>query len=281
LKSILSLIFLINFLYSNQNDKITWLINDAPPFYISEGEFKNMGFGDLFQKMIIEDLSNYNHEIKKSALSRVIKNFQHKKNVCFSTWIYNTTPEYVITSIPNLYYEPLGIITRKENKKFFTQIPISLDDLMANEKFIFIQGMGRGYGLPLDEIVNKYKEKPNFKIRKSSKNITDAIFEMIKRKRVDYTIDYYSSLSYYNARNEKNNQLIFLPVEENYEKGVLGSIACSKSLWGEKVIEDINKSIVKLREKNEYKNTFSKWLVPKENSSNYWNNYKNLIENFK
>ena len=280
MKFIFYFFIFLNFLYSSEKETITWLINDAPPFYINDGEYKNQGFGDLSQKIIISDLKKYKHRVIQTTLSRAIKDFQHKKKVCFSTWIFNSTPDFVITSIPNLYYEPLGIISLKENKDKFGQTPIILDNLMSNKEFTFIQGVGRGYGNVLDNVVNKYKEESNFKTRKSSKDTTNAIFEMIKRKRVDYTIDYYSSLSFYNAINKKKKDLIFLPIKENFQRGTIGSIACTKSSWGEKVIEDINDSIKKLRTKKEYKKTFTKWLVPKENSENYWYYYKYIIENY-
>lgn len=281
MKGFLLSIFLVIFAYSSDKETITWLINDVPPFYINNENFKEKGFGDLTQKMIINDLKKYNHEIKTTTLERVMKDFKFGKNVCFSTWIYNSTPEIAITSIPNIYYLPLGVITRKDIKEKLNQDVISLDKLLQNDELFFGKAKSRGYDKEIEKIVEKYKYNKNFIIRTSSNNPTDGIFEMIKRNRVDYTIDYFSTLNYFNRKSKKSNDLVFIPIKENFGNGTLGSIACSNTLWGKKVINDINKSIKRVRSKNEYKEILKEWLVSKDDEENYWIEYKNKIESVK
>lgn len=51
-----------------------------------------------------------------SFLKRVMKDFSPGKDVCFSTWIYNSISNISYLLIPNIYYSPTGIITRTEIK---------------------------------------------------------------------------------------------------------------------------------------------------------------------
>ncbi len=282
MKVIIYLLLIINTLIATQKETITWLVNDAPPFYILNGSLKDGGIGDMTQKLIINDLKQYNHEIKKTTLKRAMKDFKYNKKVCFSTWIYNSTPDLVITSNPNIYYPPLGIITTSKNKKLLKEKVLSLDKLLQNKKFVFGKAKGRGYGEPLDSIVNKYKNQKNFKIRNSSTHSTKGIFEMIKRERIDYTIDYYSSLVYSQlGKINRGDKLVFIPILETKNEGVLGSIACSKTPWGEKVISDINISIDKIKYKNQYMQILNEWLVPIDDKGAYWEKYERKIKNFK
>lgn len=281
MKVIIFILLVISCLFANSKEKIVWLVNDAPPFYILDGNLKNKGFGDMTQEMIIKNLPQYEHEIKKTNLKRAMKDFEYKKNVCFSTWIYNSTPQLVFTSKPNIYYPPLGIIITEKNMKKLAKDIVSLDELLKNKNFIFGQAKGRGYSKKLDDIIEKYKNQSNFIIRTSSNNATNGIFEMIKRGRIDYTVDYYSSLVYYELNKTHNNKLVFIPILETQNKGVLGSVACSKSQWGEKVISDINQSIDSVKNKSEYIDILNKWLVPASNEKEYWHNYETKVKSIK
>lgn len=280
MKILLLLFFLVSFLFSNQKEIITWLVNDAPPFYINNGELKGSGFGDLIQKQIIKDMNNFEHNIEYTTLKRAMKDFEYKKNVCFSTWIFNSTPDLTITSIPNIYYAPLGVITTKENQEKIGKTIINLKTLLSDTTYKFGIGKGRGYDKPIGTIIEEFKDKPNFIVRDSSNDLTNGLFEMIKRGRIDYTIDYYSSLNYYEIINKNRTNLVFIPIEEVLNKGTLGAIACSKTPWGENVIKQINKSIQKLRTTYSYKTILNEWLVPVDNQQLYWNNYEKYVEKY-
>lgn len=269
--------FFITSLLFAKEDTITWLINDAKPYYIDSKELQGKGFGDLTQKAIIENMPNYKHSIKKSPLVRVMKDFEYKKNICFSTWIYDSTPELTYTSLPNIYYMPLGIIVSKKKLSSFAKAPINLQQLIQNKNLIFAQAQGRGYGEPLDSIITPYKNEPNFKTRSSSKNFNFGILEMIERGRVDYTIDYPHTFQYY-KQMKNSDALVFLPIEENFNQGVLGAIACTKNEWGEKVIGDINKAIRQIRSSKLYKDILKQWLIPVSQTQNYWENYSLKVE---
>ncbi len=144
--TIIVCIILSNALYAEPKGVITWAFNDAAPFYIKRGPNKGKGFGDLTQNLIIELMKEYDHEIVEIPIQRVMKLFEMKEKICFSTWIHNSTPELVYTSAPNIYYFPLGIITLKKTRPQFNDNVVSLDKVMQNKKLVFGQPLGRGYG---------------------------------------------------------------------------------------------------------------------------------------
>lgn len=254
--------------------EITWAVNDAAPYYIDKGELRGQGFGDLTQQAVMEKMRDYEHRVIRQPLSRVIKAFEHGKEVCFSTWIYASTPEIAITSIPNIYYPPPGIIINKKERERFGQPPVFLKKIMQESRLTFGQAKGRGYGEPLDAIVESHRGEEHFKIRSASEDPTEGVLAMIERGRIDYTIDYPHALAYYEQMIPHQEQLVYLPLQETSESGVEGAIACSRSEWGKRTIRDINQAILKVRSTPAYKKILERWVVPEGDSASYWSEYQ-------
>lgn len=269
-------IILSNALYAEPKDIITWAVNDAPPFYIKKGPNKGKGFGDLTQKLIIELMTEYDHKIVPCTLKRVMWDFKEKKEICFSTWIHNSTPELVYTSAPNIYYFPLGIITLKKTRPQFNGNVVSLDKVMQNKKLVFGQPQGRGYGKKLDTIVEKYRGNENFMVRGAADSTT-GIMNMILRGRVDYTFDYPYVMSIFEKEFDKQGQFAFIPIKENQGVGVIGAISCSRSDWGKRVIGDMNKAIIKARTLPRHRKILNEWLIPEGREQEYWALYEEEV----
>lgn len=261
---------------ADEKSTMHWSINDAAPFYIFSGKEKGQGLGDLVQKHIIKNLPNYDHLTDQQPLQRVIWDFDKKREKCFSTWIYNTKSDLVYTSIPYVYYPPYGIITQDQFKNIFNMSPLTLDKVLQNSNIIFGRPSGRGYGSKLDETILKYQGKKNIIIR-SAEDSTFGIMSLLIKGRIHFTYDYAFVMEYFNKNLTSENKLTFLPSQEQENRGQLGSIACTKSPWGKKMIDEINNILFRTRNSDSFKAIIKKWLINSANQNTYWSNYRTKV----
>lgn len=276
---IVIVVFLIVFpakLCAEEKDTVYWTINDAQPFYIVEGELKGQGFGDRIQSMIISHMKSYNHVVLNRPLKRVLLEMESQKPRCFSTWIYNTRDDIVVTSAPYLYYQPHGVVLLKEtSKKLQNPKTLAFNELLQNTDYIFGKPLGRGYGIRLDPILEQHESTAN--IFKGAGKSTEGIFRMLQAGRIHYTIEYPYTMEYYADKLDLQDSLDFIPLVENQKSILLGAVACTKTSWGKSVIKDMNKVIVQIRELPEYKKIIQDWFVLQGRENEYWEVYQQEV----
>ena len=263
-------------LYAEEKETIFWAVNDAQPFYITEGKLKGQGFGDRIQAMIINRMADYHHVVLSRPLKRVLQEMKNEEPRCFSTWIYKTRADIVVTSAPYLYYQPHGVVLLKDTlKKLGNPQTLSFNKLLQKTEYIFGKPLGRGYGTLLDPILKKYENAKH--ISRGAGRSIEGIFKMLQAERVDYTIEYPHTMHYYANKLDMKDALVFIPLAENYDSGLLGAVACTKTDWGKTVIKDINQAIGQIRELPEYKKILRDWFIIKTKEKEYWEIYQNEV----
>lgn len=259
-----------------EKETIYWAINDAQPFYITEGKRKGQGFGDRIQAMIISRMVNYNHVILNRPLKRVLQEMKNEAPRCFSTWIYKTRADIVVTSAPYLYYQPHGVVLLKETQeRLGSPETLSFDKLLRAKEYTFGKPLGRGYGEQLDPILENHKGAKH--ITRGAGRSTEGIFKMLQAGRIDYTIEYPHTMHYYADKLGMKGALIFIPIEENRHAGLLGAVACTKTGWGKNVINDINQAISQIRELPAYKKILHDWFVIQGKEEAYWETHQKEV----
>ncbi|MDM8526526.1 hypothetical protein QUF80_24380, partial [Desulfococcaceae bacterium HSG8] len=145
---------------------INWYVNDFPPGYILKEPFREQGFNDIQQKLIIRQMKDYEHITKISSLSRALVDMKAGENVCFVSGIYQLNNEYLISSIPFYHLPVHSIIISGDNRHLFpSDDKISLKNLLQNKDLVFGMPSGRNYGEYIDPIINEFKGQPNIYIR--------------------------------------------------------------------------------------------------------------------
>lgn len=263
-------------LCAEMKDTVFWTINDAQPFYIVEGELQGQGFGDRIQAMIISRMKAYDHVVLTRPLKRVLLEMEVKQPRCFSTWIYNTRDDIVVTSAPYLYYQPHGVVLLKEtSKKLGNPKTLTFSDLLQKTDYIFGKPLGRGYGKQLDPVLRQYASTSNIFL--GAGKSTEGIFRMLQAGRIDYTIEYPYTMDYYADKLGMQDSLDFIPLKENQNSILLAAVACTKTAWGKSVIKDINSVIVQIRELPEYKQIIQDWFIIQGKESEYWDVYQKEV----
>jgi polar amino acid transport system substrate-binding protein len=261
-------------------DSITWLILDLPPFFITKGSDRGKGLADQIQKMVSERLDGYRSSNKVANASRIAKELNEDKCVCFAGEFYGN-PGF-LTSMPTILLLPHNIIVRKKDLHLFGDgNNVSLKRLLQNKNLIFGTAKDRLYGPELDIVLKKNAKGKNI-YQRSGKDTLDGLVGMLIKGRVDYLIEYPVSITYAAKRLGVSDKLATITIDENVDAPpIRGAIRCPDTEWGRKTINDINKILVNIRALPEYRKIIKDWAVPPGKEGEYWKIYKEQVLNIR
>ncbi|MFP6846419.1 MAG: TIGR02285 family protein [Thalassolituus sp.] len=259
---------------------ITWVKNDAPPFYITQGHCKS-GFGDQIQSIIERNLPEYRHQTFQVPLSRLEYTWAEYSPLCFATMIYQTpiNDQYIL-SHPNAMYMPHGIIT---TNKFADSLPIgadgtvSLEEIIRGKKVSLGHIAGRSYANKVDNLLAKYSDNVILNTRSGSTE-TQGVLNMLSQGRFDILIEYEFVLNHYIDEGDYPNQLRFIPIKETRGEYILGAIGCTNSPEGKLAINSINTALDDVLHSRSYRRAVADWLVPVGDEVNYWTAFDKALK---
>ena len=243
-------------------DSINWAINTAPPFHITDGSFSGQGICDVLIDVVDSYLTNISSERIVLPQTRIRQEFQRDTNQCFPCMIYRETPGDTIQTDPTHFYYPHGIITTKQKAsrmKARHGNPIRLASLITDQSFRFGFPDGRHYPAVQNIIDNALKSNiPHVAL--TGENATVAILEMIKKERIDYTLEY-RILQHFDILTDEKTNLVFLEIEETpQDEYVLGAIGCTNNQWGKAIVQEINRVMPLVRQHPEFLKVLELWF---------------------
>jgi len=250
-------------LSSLAKDTITWMEADAPPFFIHEGEFKGQGYEDLITDILVERLDQYNHKRVQASLPRFYQQWKQGETVC-ATGMYKTNEREKIAyfSIPSVFTLPPVLIIRKDKfEDFGGKKKVTLEKILKEQNLIIGRPVNRSYGKKFDDVLNRYGNKNNIFSYKGTE-LTRNPFRMLLTGRIDALPGFPEEAMYLARTMGVADQITTLAVEENPKNfnASLSAVACSKTEWGKKTIEDINRVLLMERPTERYRMTYEKWL---------------------
>ena len=263
-------------------EKLSWVKNDAPPFYIirSGGQ---QGFGDQLQSLIESALDTYRHNTLHVPLSRLSSSWKAYDPLCFATMIHESplSDDYLL-SVPNAMYLPHGIITTNafaESLSVQEDGSVSLESVISNQKTSMGHISGRTYGEKLDRMLRRYRHNIEINARAGSTE-TRGILTMLNEGRFDFIIDYEFVLNHHVDSAEQAEQLRFLPISETRGNFILGAVGCTNSEQGRKAIQAINKALPDIVNSRSYRRAVAAWLVPVGDEAYYWNQFDDVLREY-
>lgn len=245
----------------SQINSLEWVINAAPPFHIVDGPLAGQGICDA----LIDVIDQHLPELKSKRLvlpqSRIRKQFQAKENQCFPCMIYRPIPGETIQSEPTHFYYPHGIITTPEKARLIHARhgnPVSFASLINDNTLRFGYPDGRHYPA-VQNILDKALQTDISRISHTGDNATVAILAMIKKGRIDYTLEYQILQNLDNAVNPPG-ELVFLQILETQGQHVLGAVGCTNSEWGRAAIAKINQVLPLVRQHPQFLKVLGLWF---------------------
>ena len=246
-------------------EKITWYVNDAPPFYIFDGSHKGQGICDVITDSLIASLPGVQHEKLELPHSRITVSLSQGNKACFPCMIHRTqNSDESIYSKPQMIYPPHRLIVRPGLKQKLIDLfgdPVDLDALLTSEDYIFTYHGGRMFDDTLQSLLDEKLLRRNELILRNQGGSTTSIFEILQLGRADYTIEYSAIAQYYNS--EQETPLDILSIKQNAEKLVFGAVGCSTAApdnFGIEATNAINTAMNGLTTSPEFITNVSKWF---------------------
>lgn len=246
-------------------NSIVWLEAVAPPFYIHEGEFQGQGYQDLMTNILKNNLPEYEHSHMIANISRHYQQWKQGEQAC-GLAMYKTPErmEFAYFSIPSVITLPTVLIINKENfNNFGGTKTVSLKNLLKSKDFVVGRAKNRSYGIEFDDTLNIYGNDKNI-FTYEGPELTLNLFEMLLAGRIDALSGLPEEAMYLAETLGIKDKIMTLNIVENQtnHNASLTYVACSKTEWGKKAIEDINKVLLKVRPTESYRTAYERWLDP-------------------
>ncbi|MCW9045632.1 MAG: TIGR02285 family protein [Alphaproteobacteria bacterium] len=266
IKLFLGLLLFASISQAQAKDLITWHHPDFAPSYILQGPDKGNGIIEPIERFILSKLPEYDHKIEVSNFKRIIRTLESGQNAC-AVAILKTPERAKMTeySIPHFLVHPVRIIIRKSDLAHYTPYKkqdgtYSLETILKDNKVTLGYSHGRSYSKTLDNLISLHATKLN-SVMTARRTILEGLLRMLDRKRFDFTLGYAHEALYFMRKSEKSYDFITLPIsEQNTFNEVF--VGCSKTDWGHKVIQQVNKILIKHRSKKSYYGSYLNWLDP-------------------
>lgn len=264
---------------------LVWVYTSAPPFYITEGPLKGRGFSDQALRMLQEELPQFEHVLQMMPIRRLFQFWKEDANFCLMTMVQHPSHrdgDYIL-SIPYVFYHPHGVIIKTDNPRVSAlsqsaaDTPVSIEHFFAARNLLFGTMADRPLGRNLDPLFEHHRAHMQI-IDRGDTHSLDGLFNMLKRGRVDYLIDYPFVFRFYDEQPEYQGLFDLIPVSENRDTPIWASVGCTNNAWGETVIAAINRAIVRLVQRDDYRRWAMKWHAEKGKEAEYWHMLSSAVK---
>lgn len=254
-------IFLLSVLvshYAQAKDTIKWLVYDWPPVYITDGPFQGQGNADAILKFFQQQLIGYDHVTVPVNPARAIATMRSGADACMVGTL--KTPErekFLYFAIPIGITLPNAIImTNKRWLELGSWREVALEDLLNRKDLIGGIVNERSYTPQLDQILQNVDQ--NRMVVVSRRSMAENLLSMLKVGRIDYFIEYPWVAVFMEKMLFDKTDVTSIPIKE-IEPFSFGRMACSKTVWGKKIIGRINKILLKHRPTEKYREFVERW----------------------
>ncbi len=246
-------------------ESVTWMEVIFPPGYFQDGPYEGQGYEDVITDILREHLPGYRHERMLGNLARMYHEFKQGKEVC-NVALFKT-PEreaFMLFSIPSTFTLPNRLITTRDKfDRFRRADTVRLADVLAKDLRLGIS-RGRSYGRQIDAVLAPRLEEGTVFVH-SGKDVFESLLRMLLRDRLDCMLGLPEEVGYVAEKMGVKDEIVTIALAENegtYDTW-LGYVACSKTDWGRRIIERIDRVLRKQRPTERYRGAYERWLDPK------------------
>lgn len=262
---------------------LTWIWIDWQPAWIKDGPLAGTGYAQTVERMLRERMPQYEHQARSVSNVRIYSALKNRDS-CFAASHYKGIDlqeekrKGIIWSAPAYIFFYHGIIARPDAVERIKQHEkdgyINFNSLIKDETLTGSFQPGRSYSRWLNPIFEDDSKTGNLFKWAGEARLTQSMFKLMDAGRIDYFVDYVIMLKYHQASTGTPSEYEYLPIREHKELLGLGSIACSDTPLGHKVIKDINAVLEKIRPMEEVRDVNRRWLMPESQEEEYWHKWE-------
>lgn len=266
-------------LRENDDQTIYWQTYHRPPGIIKTGVDQGSGFVEKALYLITRQMPEYTHEYPIASLTRALADIKAKKNVCHPA-LFKTKEraQYMLFSEASMINPGNRIIALKGALDHLaTDNYVDLEQLLESHHYSFSLIKERSYGQAVDDKIKGHEDDSKSQLLASTE--LGAIFHMVLKKRVDFTISFPFELNYFIEKNNMSPTAFSSYYIKNVPQYTLGYVACPKNAWGEQIIAKVNKVLNKTKLQDSYKQAVTSWWGNEQFSKEFEAFYNNQFLN--
>jgi len=272
------------FVLANAKPKVLWL-SDSQLDIDNLGSAAPASISSDTINLLIDEMDNYQIDLKLATIPRINALLKKDLSLCMVNRIKTKArQEYSYFSLPlNLY---LGLrLYYVETENNISADLLNDDGELTSLSMLFEQYpknvlgriKGRSYGESLDAKLAVI-DADNLYIRSGS-NQYRAIVEMLLKKRIDYIIDYPVEVNSMLKSMKSSIKLRSVGIAGS-DKYILGRLACGKTKSSQKLISEINISLLELYKSNHLYDAHARY-IDKTDMAQFDRYYKDVFINAK
>ena len=240
------------------SDILTWHSFQAPPLMITQGEDQGAGIIDGVRDILQQSLNGYTHKDANLPYKRFLLYAEKGMNIC-TPYLFKTPKreKFLIFSNPVVIFPGFELIMHKDlYEQFDFAAAISLKDMFEKRHLRLATNKIRAYSKVIDPIVKKYDGRGLVSRHTGS---TTLVFRLLTTHRADFMIDFPNRVLYWAKElGVDPYDYVTIPIKEDYINAT-SYVACPKTKWGQKVIDQVNNSLAQNVAKKIYGDVLKRW----------------------
>lgn len=246
-----------------QADSIVWLGAEFPPMYMTQGPHAHQGYMNTLFAYLQQALPQHNFSESVTPWPRVMHMAEQGGPYCLLAAF--KTPEreaFLRFSKPYGYLLPLGLVVSQEQTALIAPYldaagHVQLERLLENPQIRPGIASGRSYGSLIDNLLkSSHSAEHSGFARIHQGESTSALFNMLDRRRIDYTFSYPNEMVYFTASHQ---QLRFYPIAGN-DQLLPGRLSCTRSPETDWVFRELNRVLNGNGHQAVFKASYERWL---------------------
>jgi len=259
---------------------IFWQTYHRPPGIIMIGDDKGTGFVEKALDLIIEKLPDYKHEKPMTTLARALSDMKAGQSVCHPALFRTKQREKFMHFSQSAMINPTNRIVAHPGKVEVLAKKdgsVNLIELLQLPDLTFALVKGRSYTQVIDDVLADYLDQTH--LFKMTNTDLSSLFQMIAMGRIDVSIAYPFEVNYYLNDNPKERKGIKTYAISGVDKFAFGAVACPKTKWGKKVINQVNMALDELKPTEAYHKAVTTWWEDEADSEAFRQLYVNEFLN--
>lgn len=240
---------------------ITWVVADWPPVMIlkdRQAPESPAQLGDgMVDRVLVEitrRLPQYEHRFQLSTSRRTWHAMELGEPLCHASAFATPARERMAYFTPALLLPPLSLVVRSELAQQLSPQgqPVSLTQLLNRSELTGRLESTRSYGRQLDALIGE-------KLAREPVSSIGQIAQLVSKGRVDYTLEYGSTVEYWRRQGRLAQPVVALPLREASDWTV-AQVACTRSPWGQQAIAAIDAAIRSAATGRPYREAVFSWF---------------------
>lgn len=278
--------FIVIFLYvgqvsANTDKTITWYKPEFPPLSIVNGPYSGKGYSDRIENYLINQMEDFDSKVLISPFKRTLRDMKKGLNVCSVTLLKNPEREkFIIFTKPARLLLPNSLVVRKSDLPKFNDFKdklgrVSLEKIIQSGRTRIGYSSGRSYTKPIDALLDKYKEY-EYMSERFGNDGPKGLLRMLIKGNIDAMLAQPVESQFHGRTIGVPDDIALLPISEIKDYTV-GYIGCSKTAWGEAVIENINTLLTEAVKRDDFR-SFYEYFLDEDLKIRYRNVYSDFFK---